>query len=252
MNQRDSDSGRFLSSVDVSRETLERMYVVERMSSNAIGRVLDISGSRVLQLLREHGIERRGPGWHRRGTRLDLTGKRFGKLLVEKVHPLAKDGDTWITTCDCGRQYKCRGHNLVHEIVTQCRECSCPTLIVDGIPRCVWSDLVRSARKRGIELGVTVHDLAEQFKLQAGRCALSGVPVGFAPTRREHVRLRLSTASLDRKDSNRGYEPGNIQWVHKTVNFMKQTLTDEDFIRWCNTISRHNAHKPHDNYAHAP
>ncbi len=44
------------------------------------------------------------------------------------------------------------------------------------------------------------------------------------------------TASLDRIDSRLGYEPGNIQWVHKDVNQMKWHLSNDRFIEVCRAV----------------
>jgi hypothetical protein len=56
-------------------------------------------------------------------------------------------------------------------------------------------------------------------------------------------RLYDGTASLDRIDSSKGYTLGNIQWVHKWVNLMKQDMTDQEFIEWCKTITNFNTSK---------
>jgi hypothetical protein len=45
------------------------------------------------------------------------------------------------------------------------------------------------------------------------------------------------TASLDRIDSNKDYVEGNIQWVHKHLNLMKNILSQEYFINLCNKVS---------------
>jgi hypothetical protein len=50
----------------------------------------------------------------------------------------------------------------------------------------------------------------------------------------------LTTASLDRIDSSKGYTIDNVQWVHKTVNLMKRELNQQDFIDICNKISYYN------------
>ncbi len=41
----------------------------------------------------------------------------------------------------------------------------------------------------------------------------------------------------DRIDSCVGYVPGNVQWVHRTVNFIKRDLPDDEFIEWCKQIA---------------
>ena len=45
-----------------------------------------------------------------------------------------------------------------------------------------------------------------------------------------------ATASLDRIDQNKGYEIGNVQWVHKDVNLMKMYLDEKYFIGLCGKI----------------
>jgi peroxiredoxin family protein len=46
----------------------------------------------------------------------------------------------------------------------------------------------------------------------------------------------LGTASLDRKDSSKGYTKDNIQWIHKDLQKMKMDMPEDKFINWCNLI----------------
>lgn len=41
---------------------------------------------------------------------------------------------------------------------------------------------------------------------------------------------------LDRIDSSKGYIEGNVQWVHKDVNMMKQNYSQKYFIEMCKKI----------------
>lgn len=45
------------------------------------------------------------------------------------------------------------------------------------------------------------------------------------------------TASLDRTNSYKGYLKNNVKWVHKTVNKMKQNLSEEEFIYFCKLVT---------------
>lgn len=49
------------------------------------------------------------------------------------------------------------------------------------------------------------------------------------------------TASLDRIDSTRGYVVGNLQWIHKDLNLMKNTLPTSLFIEWCKKVSNYSS-----------
>jgi hypothetical protein len=44
---------------------------------------------------------------------------------------------------------------------------------------------------------------------------------------------------LDRIDSSQGYVSGNVQWVHTIINFMKTSLPQREFIRWCRLVTDH-------------
>ena len=67
-----------------------------------------------------------------------------------------------------------------------------------------------------------------KFQEQGGKCALTGIPLTFHPER---------TASLDRIDNELGYERGNIQWLHKDINWMKGTFSPERFIELCRLVA---------------
>lgn len=76
------------------------------------------------------------------------------------------------------------------------------------------------------------------FLQQNRKCALSGIDIDFK--KGNDVKRGLQTASLDRIDSSKGYIVGNVQWVHKDINFMKGTLSNNQFLELCNLVSKHN------------
>lgn len=49
------------------------------------------------------------------------------------------------------------------------------------------------------------------------------------------------TASLDRINSNAAYVTGNVQWVHKHINKMKNDLPEDVFVSMCAAVSNHKA-----------
>ncbi len=52
--------------------------------------------------------------------------------------------------------------------------------------------------------------------------------------------MQQQNMSIDRIDSNIGYEEGNIQWVDKRINMMKGSLSNEEFIELCTKVSEYN------------
>ena len=110
---------------------------------------------------------------------------------------------------------------------------------VGGIPGPQILSIQTGARVRGIAFNISWDDLWALFQSQDGKCALSGVPIEFGRRlRRRNIRYPdTTTASLDRIDSKKPYEKGNVQWVHKDVNIMKQDYGQEYFIKFCTLIA---------------
>jgi len=96
-----------------------------------------------------------------------------------------------------------------------------------------WNKILRSARgKRNrspIEINITIQYIWNLFLQQKRLCALTGLPI--------HFNNSDFTASLDRIDSNKGYIKGNVQWIHKDVNRMKNVYSQEHFVQICNYIA---------------
>jgi hypothetical protein len=70
-------------------------------------------------------------------------------------------------------------------------------------------------------------------------CALTGMKI----TLNRNARYGRQTASLDRIDPEVGYVPGNIQWVHKDVNRLKQNFTEPYLLRLCELIIKERKRK---------
>lgn len=101
--------------------------------------------------------------------------------------------------------------------------------------------LRRKAKERNLEWNLSEQYLWDLFLEQGGCCAISGVGIKLTTKINKHRNLdrTILTASLDRIDSGDGYVEGNVQWTHKTVNTMKQSLPDNEFINWCVTIANY-------------
>lgn len=175
-----------------------------------------------------------------RGNRFkDITGQRFGKLTA--LYPVGANNHKltiWRFFCDCGSVVDIPSASVVHE---NSRSCGCSRKGRNHhnwkgcgkMPGWYLSVLNARSRTTGHYVGVTTEDLAELFNAQGGRCALSGIPLIISEQRSREE----TTASLDRIDSSIGYIRGNIQWVHKDVNMMKQRFSQEHFINLCTAIA---------------
>lgn len=91
-------------------------------------------------------------------------------------------------------------------------------------------------KNRTLEFAITIQEIWDLFLKQDRKCALSGEILKF----NSNYKMFDGTASLDRIDSDKGYIPGNVQWVHKDLQTMKMDSSDEKFINWCHKVSNHN------------
>jgi hypothetical protein len=201
----------------------------------------------------------------------DITGQSYDNLIALRCSGMAetynkKQNRTmrqalWIFKCVCGKEvekrrascemYKRRGWNL---------SCGCKSYSNLGnkhgnwkgfgdIPLQYFNNIKKGAYKGGrrsknIEFNVTIEYLWGLFLKQNRKCAYTGVEICFgtlAQVRNKENREQI--ASLDRIDSDKGYVEGNVQWVHKKLNLMKQDLKEEDFIGWCKKVAFHAAKK---------
>ena len=96
-----------------------------------------------------------------------------------------------------------------------------------------FNRICTEAAKRSIPVTITPEYLEELYNKQNKCCALTG---DFLPDVRK--------ASLDRIDSNRNYEEGNVQWVTKEINLAKHVLTIEQFIEMCTKVVNHVNQQP--------
>lgn len=106
-----------------------------------------------------------------------------------------------------------------------------------------WCHILNHAKKRNIEVKITIEQAQAALDRQNFKCALSGEDIEFQPDRTDYHRKREShsrynTASLDRIDSSKGYTEDNIQWIHKDVQKMKWDLNMDRFKELCSKIHR--------------
>jgi len=178
----------------------------------------------------------------------EIVGRKFNSLKVmaltrevkiEKRSPTKKGRIIryYLCRCDCGKETEVRRDYL---ITGHTRSCGCLKRKKGKTNKCwtgheeisggLWTHIKRHAKTRNLEFSVTIEDAWKKFEKQKGRCALTGIEIGFNDCR---------TASLDRIDSNRGYTNDNIQWLHKDVNWMKGTFPSSRFVELCLAVSEH-------------
>lgn len=95
--------------------------------------------------------------------------------------------------------------------------------------------LRRGARARNLEFSVSPEHLWGLFLNQNRQCPYTGRELSFPTDRQDHKQ----NASLDRIDAAKGYVEGNLQWVDKDINYMKQSMTHQIFLNTIKEIYEH-------------
>jgi len=105
-----------------------------------------------------------------------------------------------------------------------------------------YSRIKRQAKNRGIVFSLSKKYVWELFEQQNKKCALSGQDIELVPN--FYIkRGRKQTASLDRINSKLGYVEGNVQWVHKDINMMKNAYDLQYFIEMCKLVVNNKINK---------
>lgn len=176
----------------------------------------------------------------------DVVGEEFGYLTaVRPTEERTRYGVIWLVKCRCGNEKKMALSDLVKKPRREGqmpRSCGCyrkrnrsPKYKgVGDLSSTKFRGIMAKAKRRGLPFAITIEYAWELFLKQNKRCALTGMPLSLSPSSME---IGASTASLDRIDSAKGYEIGNVQWVHVTLNFMKTSLSQSAFIEWCGRVS---------------
>jgi hypothetical protein len=171
-------------------------------------------------------------------------GDQFHDLTVLHFVPRdeSRSKSGWMCRCVCGREVWIPVGNLRSGNSRRCKSCKVQRIrtgygTITGEFFCF---IRKSARSRGrlIEFSITPEYLDYIFRYQGGRCAFTGLPLNIDTYVIRGQRKEV-TGSVDRIDSDRGYVEGNIQFVHKLINVMKHTSTNDEFIHWCRLVVEH-------------
>jgi len=93
-----------------------------------------------------------------------------------------------------------------------------------------FREFLRRAKRRNKLGNLTLQNIKEQWEYQKGVCPYTGLKLELKGGD------KFRQASLDRKDSNRLYEKGNIEFVSTPINLMKGTMSVEETIEYIKII----------------
>lgn len=178
----------------------------------------------------------------------DIVGQKFGHLevteMVQEFRPNigenGKMGYYAICTChNCGKTgYKTLKSSLKRGATTSCgcrrdhyeKNYGSNSVQFTGYKEIhggKWTKLRTRAQRRGHSFELTIEDAWDLYEQQGRKCAMTNMPIHFKSRECE------CTASLDRIDCSLGYQIGNVQWVHKDVNIMRNVYSIGYFLDIC-------------------
>lgn len=101
---------------------------------------------------------------------------------------------------------------------------------IEGRAKVFLQNAKKSAEKRQQEFLMTVADVVGCWNDQMGICAYSGRKMTLKAG-------ELTTVSIERIDSNKGYVPENTILVCQAINRMKSNFQFEDFYSLCRDVA---------------
>jgi hypothetical protein len=163
------------------------------------------------------------------GKFIDLTGQRFGKLVV--IERVEKDNyGRWLCKCDCGNTTIARSERLKNG---KKQSCGC----LRNIPKnrdfgesnfdALYGSYKHSAKTRNIEFNLS----KEEFrKITSSNCFYCGKEPSQTKNQTGNFRGYYLYNGIDRIDSQGIYEENNCVPCCKYCNFAKRNMTKNDFL----------------------
>jgi len=182
-------------------------------------------------------------------------------IEIKKIDKITKNGKIYqrevckIQCSICNKIYERSYRNLNN--TTKCKSCSQfinnkkkigkGHKTIGDLSASFVNGIKQKAKQRNIEFNVSMDYLWNLFINQSKKCKLSNIDLNLytynvwtSTKKSRHIDTSIMNASLDRIDSSKGYIEGNVQWVHKVVNIMKNTLSNDEFFYFCEQIYKNN------------
>jgi hypothetical protein len=169
---------------------------------------------------------------------IDLTGQRFGRLIVIERENKKNNHTRWLCKCDCGNMVMVDPNNLKKGTSTSC---GCYQKEVASLPygeaamNKLLSSYIRHAKTRNISFELSKEEFFELTKRNCFYCGKE--PSYITKTRWGHGNYIYN--GVDRIDSSKGYTIENTVSCCGKCNQAKMAETQEDFLNWVERVYNH-------------
>lgn len=110
----------------------------------------------------------------------------------------------------------------------------------DDLIRSSMREFIRRIKNRSKDknkdFDIDIDHLVDIWKSQNGLCIYTGVKLVTPRDHNYNIVSNNYKCSIDRKDSSEWYIKGNIQFVSCTMNYLKNTMTDEQVSEFVSLI----------------
>ncbi len=159
-------------------------------------------------------------------------------VLSDKLLPRQNANYVLCKCIKCNETEKyIQANKLVKLLTKQCSECSSKERFkykgFSNLERRYYTRVKSRAKSKKIPFNLTIEYMFSLIKKQEFKCKLSGLDINLYNDK------ATVTASLDRKNSLKGYVKSNVQWVHKDINTMKNDFSEEYFLSLVCQIHEH-------------
>lgn len=169
---------------------------------------------------------------------VDLTGRRFGKLIV--AWPIGHQQYTgttrriaWLCFCDCGKTRIYNAQELLRQDVSN-KSCGCNRRNAETALHCLFLQYKGKARQRGYCWELSFDNFKRLVK---SPCYYTGwlpqqiyYPSGINPS------PSFTYNGIDRRDNSKGYTIENCVPCSGQVNRAKMNSSEEDFVFMCYSV----------------
>jgi len=185
--------------------------------------------------------------------REDLTGKHFGRLVVEKFDHLDSTGHSfWLCKCQCGNKRVVRGEHLIGGHTKSCKclqkEKARATCIKkfglevgEGAFKYLYRQREWGAKKKGHKWKISLEDAKKLFTSPCHYCGSLPIRIcrGITSKNGGISNGEFIYNGIDRKDNNEGYTLENSVSCCWRCNSAKHATDYEEFKEWVKKVYKH-------------